>query len=70
MDNKQETNIEELIRASINEYAEKYCKKHHVSMEEAKNHMSVKLIEEYYKDNPPKDFSVRTELDIGCKGGC
>lgn len=67
---KNETNLENQIQTAIDEYTNRYCIKHGVSKEEAKQHIMIKLIEEYYHDNPPKDISVRTELDIGCKGGC
>lgn len=63
---------EEMIQEAINTYMQKYCVKHEVSMEEAKQHIAHKLISEYYHENPPRDSvaAPRTELDIGCKGGC
>lgn len=67
---KNDTDLEKEIQKAIEEYTNRYCIKHGVSKEEAKNHIMIKLIEEFYHENPPKDISVRTELDIGCKGGC
>lgn len=70
MDNTElETRIQELIDI----YMQKYCVKTGCSMEEAKNHIAYKIISEYYHENPPREganLSPRTELDIGCKGGC
>lgn len=67
------TNTEEKIQELIDIYMQKYCVKHECSMEEAKHHIAYKLISEYYHENPPKEnvnLLPKTELDIGCKGGC
>jgi len=71
-DNKKST--EEQIQELIDGYIDRYCRKEGCSRKEAKEHMMVKLVSEYYHDNPPKSGDEnnlpRTELDIGCKGGC
>ena len=67
------TDTEAKIQELIDIYMEKYCVKHECSMKEAKNHIAYKIISEYYHENPPREGSnltPRTELDIGCKGGC
>lgn len=65
---------EQRIKEIMDEYIRKYAKDHDCTPEEAKNHIMVKIVEKYYRDNPPKDNDSeklpKTELDIGCKGGC
>ena len=39
----------EVIELKIKEYCKKYAKKHHISFEEAKKHIMVKITEEYYR---------------------
>ena len=67
-----ETTKQQKIEESIRIYTEKYAKEYGYSIEEAKTHITVKNAAEYYRENPPKDDAPlpRTELDIGCKGGC
>lgn len=68
-----DTELEARIQELIDIYMQKYCVKHECSMEEAKHHIAYKIISEYYHENPPRSGSnnlPRTELDIGCKGGC
>lgn len=43
------TDMTKLIETEIDKYIEKYATKHHISIEEAKQHIMVKLAEEYYK---------------------
>lgn len=66
---------EERIQECISGYLDGYCKKHECSREVAKTHLVAKLcIESYYDVNKPKTDGLnrlaKTELDIGCKGGC
>lgn len=65
---------EQRIKELMDEYTKKYAKDHDCTPEEAKHHIMVKITEQYYRDNPPKDTDSeklpKTELDIGCKGGC
>ena len=66
--------VEQRIKEIMDEYTKKYAKDHDCTPEEAKHHITVKIAEKYYRDNPPKDTDSdklpKTELDIGCKGGC
>ena len=67
---------EEVIKEYMDEYIRKVCMKHECSPEEAKQFAWVKAAEEYYREtnlkplNEAKGDLPRTELDIGCKGGC
>jgi len=63
---------EERIQKAIDEYIDKTCKTYGLTREEAKEKIWVKFAEEYYREDPPKENPPvgRTELDIGCKGGC
>ena len=58
----------------LQEYIEKYCKKHEVTPEEARSHSVVKAVAEYYETvNIGKigtidgEISV-TEINAGCGG--
>ena len=42
-------NSEEYISEKINDYIKKYSIKHHITEEEAKEHIMVKITEEYYR---------------------
>ena len=60
--------------SKIDQYIEKYCKKHEVTPEEARSHSVVKAVAEYYETvNIGKigtidgEISV-TEINAGC--GC
>ena len=60
--------------SEIDQYIEKYCKKHEVTPEEARSHSVVKAVAEYYETvNIGKigtidgEISV-TEINAGC--GC
>lgn len=60
--------------SEINEYIEKYCRKHEVTPDEARSHSVVKAVAEYYETaNIGKigtidgEISV-TEINAGC--GC
>lgn len=41
--------MEELTQNQIKDYIKKYATKHHITEEEAKEHLMVKLIEAFYK---------------------
>lgn len=60
--------------SEIDQYIEKYCKKHEVTPEEARSHSVVKAVAEYYETvNIGKigtidgEISV-TEINAGCGG--
>lgn len=60
--------------SEIDQYIEKYCKKHEVTPEEARSHSVVKAVAEYYETvNIGKigtidgEISV-TEVNAGCSG--
>lgn len=40
---------EEDIQKRIDEYTNKYCEKHHISKEEAEQHIMIKNMADYYK---------------------
>ena len=40
-----------MIENQINTYTEKYAKKHHITLEEARKTMMVRIAEEYYNKN-------------------
>lgn len=49
---------EEIIKMNIDNYTQKYATKHHISIEEAKKHIMVKIIDNYYKDGK-NDYTLR-----------
>ena len=51
----------------LQEYIEKYCKKHEVTPEEARSHSMVKSVAEYYEHVNDGKISV-TEINAGCGG--
>ena len=58
----------------LQEYIEKYCKKHEVTPEEARSHSVVKAVAEYYETvnigeigTIDGEISV-TEINVGCGG--
>lgn len=61
--------LDDEIQKNINEYIDRYCKKHEVDRETAKTHLMVKLVSEYFKDRD-KDKVVETAVvdpaDCGC----
>lgn len=63
---------EERIQEAIDGYIERTCKTYGLTKEEAKEKIWVKCAEEFYRTNPPAEDTPlpKTELDIGCKGGC
>ena len=66
--------LEKRIRELIDGYVERFAKSNHITVEEARQWANVRIYEEYIRENPPKegtdDHIPKTELDIGCKGGC
>lgn len=63
------------IKDLVDGYLDRMCRNGKYSREEAKEMMMTKLIaESYANENAPRDpddrHVPRTELDIGCKGGC
>lgn len=66
------SSTEKIIDDYMDGYLTKYCKEWGCTREEAKQHAIVKAVEAFYRESPPKGDSPmpRTELDIGCKGGC
>ena len=43
--------LSNIIEQQINDYTEKYATKHHCTIEEAKKHIIVKIVGEYYRKN-------------------
>lgn len=41
--------MEQLIEKKINEYTEKYATKHHITIEEAREHLMVKIARHYFE---------------------
>ena len=66
--------LEQRIKELIDGYVERFAKSNHISEEEARKWANVRIYEEYIRENPPResdfDHIPKTELDIGCKGGC
>lgn len=42
-------NSQEYIEAKINDYIQKYAIQHHISEEEAREHIMCKIVDEYYR---------------------
>lgn len=67
-------NTEEKIESLVNGYLDRMTRNGKYTREEAKNALMTKLVAESYRnENKPKAGDAplpRTELDIGCKGGC
>lgn len=45
------SDLHELIEKQIEDYTLKYANKHHITTQEAREHMMVKLAEQYYRKN-------------------
>ena len=69
-----EKTSEEQIQELVDGYLDRMTRNGKYTREEAKASMMTKLIAESYRnENKPKTGDLplpRTELDIGCKGGC
>ena len=67
-------NLEEQIQEMVDGYLDRMTRNGKYTREEAKNCLMTKLIaESYHNENRPRSGDAplpRTELDIGCKGGC
>ena len=55
--------------SEIDTYIEKYCTKHEISQEEAKQHVLVKEVAEYYENAQKGKISVVAGAEMGadCK---
>ena len=66
--------LESKIKKLVDEYVERFAKSNHISEKEARQWANVRIYEEYIRENPTRDGDdshiAKTELDIGCKGGC
>lgn len=66
--------LEQKIKDLVDGYVERFAKNMGITEAEARQWANVRLYEEYIRENPPKDTDSnhlpKTELDIGCKGGC
>lgn len=69
---QEKKTTEQRIEECIQMYTEKYAKEYGISLQEARQHIAVKLAAEYYHENPPKDETsvVKEEIDLGCGGSC
>ena len=58
--------------SEIDQYIEKYCKKHEVTPEEARSHSVVKAVAEYYETvNIGKIGTIDGEISVtGINAGC
>ncbi|MBP5168916.1 MAG: hypothetical protein ILP14_06915 [Oscillospiraceae bacterium] len=56
------------LKKQIDEYIKKYCKKHECTEEEAKKHMMVRILSEYYKDEAERHKNDILPVNCGC--GC
>lgn len=61
--------IDEKTMKRIDDYLGKYCKKHECTREEAKKHMMVRIVSQYFADDEAEK-ATRTfpEQDCGCNG--
>lgn len=55
---------------SFREYTDKYCKKHQIPLENALQHVLVKLYAEQLARREAEIVPTETKIEIGCGGGC
>lgn len=60
--------MDNALKKKIDDYIKKYCTKHECTEAEAKKHMMVRILSEYYKDEAERHKDDILPVNGGC--GC